>query len=73
MKTLEKLREFISRGRKAQGAVDDVLLMQRVRTCLTRWASCRARSARAKERMSETRPLIADLDDWLLKNEQGLK
>ena len=65
--TLERLRDFLACGLKAQRAVDDVQLMQRSRACLSRWASQRARSARARQRVAETRQLIDAIDQWLLK------
>jgi hypothetical protein len=65
--TLEAVRDFFTRGRVAQRAIDDVLLMQRARTCLARWAAGRARTARAKRRIEETKELLGAIDDWLLK------
>jgi hypothetical protein len=63
--TLERLRDFVTRGQRAQREVDGVLLMQRARECLDRWASRRARTPRAKKRVAETNQLLSEIDEWL--------
>ena len=57
--------DFVRRGQATQKAVDDVLMMHRIRACLNRWAARYAHSPHAKRHVAETNQLIAEIDTWM--------
>jgi len=65
--TLKALRDFFTGGRLPQKVADDVLLMTRIRMCLTRWTARYARSPHAKKYIAETNELIDQIDQWMLR------
>lgn len=65
---LKQLHDFIRCGKKMQKDVDAVLLLERSRTCLNRWAARFASSPHAKKHLAETNQLIADIDAWMKRD-----
>jgi hypothetical protein len=60
--------EFVKRGQAAQVAADHIMLMERIRSCLKRWAARYAETEQAKAHVKETTLLVEEIGEWILKH-----